>query len=79
MAVETVERLVHYFGKAMGNVINMLDPDVIVIGGGLANIDELYAEGLERVKKEIFMDEVRTPILRPKLGGSAGVYGAAFL
>lgn len=79
VAVETVERLVHYFGKAMGNIINMLDPDVIVIGGGLANIDELYAEGLERVKKEIFMDEVRTPILRPKLGGSAGVYGAAFL
>ena len=79
IAVETVDRLIHYFAKAMGNVINMLDPDVIVIGGGLANIDELYAEGLERVKDEIFMDEVRTPILRPKLGGSAGVYGAAFL
>ena len=79
VAVETLERLINYFGKAMGNIINMLDPDVIVIGGGLAKIDELYTLGIERVKNEIFMDEVRTPILRPKLGGSAGVYGAAFL
>ena len=79
IAVETLERLINYFAKAMGNVINMLDPDVIVIGGGLAKIDELYTLGVERVKNEIFMDEVRTPILRPKLGGSAGVYGAAFL
>lgn len=79
IAVETFNRLIKYFGKAMGNIINMLDPDVIVIGGGLANIDELYQEGIQAVAEEIFMDEVRTPILRPKLGGSAGVYGAAFL
>ena len=44
----------HYFGKAMGNVINMLDPDVIVIGGGLANIDELYAEAWSVLKKKFY-------------------------
>ena len=78
-AMATFERLLDYFAKAMGNIINMLDPDAIVIGGGLANIDALFTEGINRIPNHIFMDRLNTPILRPKLGGSAGVYGAAFL
>lgn len=78
-AMKTVERLCAMFGKAISVVINILDPDVIVIGGGVGNIDSIYTEGVEQVKKYIFNDRLETPIVRPMLGDSAGVYGAAFL
>jgi len=58
-------------------VINVLDPDVIVIGGGVGQIPELYTEGVEEVKKYIFNSgRVETNFLRPALGDSAGVFGA---
>lgn len=75
----TMERLVHFFGKAVANVINILDPDVIVLGGGLGNIDLLYSEGVEEVKKYVFNETLDTLFLKPKLGDSAGVFGAALL
>ncbi|MCU0346610.1 MAG: ROK family protein [Saprospiraceae bacterium] len=79
-AIATVERLIHFFGKAVANVINVLDPDVVVIGGGLGHIDLLYTEGVEEVKKYIFNSgKCETLFLRPKLGDSAGVFGAALL
>jgi predicted NBD/HSP70 family sugar kinase len=78
-AEATMERLIHFFGKGVGNVINIIDPDVIVIGGGLGNIDLLYAEGVEEVRKHVFNDKLETLILKPKLGDSAGVFGAALL
>jgi fructokinase len=68
-----------YFGKAFSNLIAILDPDVIVIGGGLSNIEELYVVGVNRVRDYIFNDELRTPIVRNKLGDSAGVLGAALI
>lgn len=67
------------FGLAFSNIIQILDPDCIVIGGGISNNDELYTLGAESIKKYIFNDEVNTPILKAKLGDSAGVIGAAFL
>jgi len=67
------------FGRALSNVINILDPNVIVLGGGLSNIDFLFTEGKKAVYKEALSDNVLTPILKNKLGDSAGVYGAAFL
>ena len=67
------------FGYGLANVIDILDPDVIVLGGGLSNIDFLYTEGKESVYGKVFSDLVDTPILKNKLGDSAGVYGAAFL
>jgi len=67
------------FGKAISIVINILDPDAIVIGGGMGNIDLLYTEGVEEIKKYVFNDKLETPILKPKLGDSAGVFGAASL
>lgn len=78
-ATKTIERLCHYFGKAVSVVTNMLDPDVIVIGGGVGNIDAIYTEGLASLRDFIFNDNVEVPILKPTLGDSAGVFGAAAL
>ncbi len=79
-ATATVERMLENFGRAVSTLINVIDPDVIVIGGGLGNIDLLYTEGYDRIRKYIFNSgEVLTPIVKPKLGDSAGVFGAAML
>lgn len=79
-ATATVERLLENFGRAISTIINVLDPEVIVIGGGVGNIDLLYTEGYNRIKKYIFNSgEVNTRIVKPKLGDSAGVFGAAML
>ena len=67
------------FGYALANVIDILDPDAIVLGGGLSNIDFLYDEGKDSVYQKVFSDHVDTPILKNKLGDSAGVFGAAML
>ncbi len=78
-AIETMKRLFHYFGKAMAVVINILDPDAIVIGGGVGNIDEIYTLGVDEVKKHVFNHRLDTKFYKPLLGDSAGVFGAAFL
>ncbi|AYQ31723.1 ROK family protein [Runella sp. SP2] len=79
-AAQTIDRMLEYFGKAVSVLMNILDPDAIVLGGGVGNIDLLYTEGVERAKKYIFNSgRVETKILRPKLGDSAGVFGAAML
>lgn len=79
-ALATVDRLMEYYGRSISTIINVLDPDLIVIGGGVGNIDLLYSEGYERIKKYIFNNKVvTTPILKPRLGDSAGVFGAALL
>jgi fructokinase len=67
------------FGRALANLITILDPDVIVLGGGLSNIDELYDAGRAAASRYVFNDELRTPIRRNRHGDSAGVLGAAFL
>src|SRR5262245_7844893 len=67
------------FGRALANLINILDPDVVVLGGGLSNIDALYTRGRAEVARCVFNDELRTPIVRNELGDSAGVFGAALL
>lgn len=67
------------FGFGLANVIDILDPDVIVLGGGLSNIDFLYTEGKNSIYQKVFSDLVDTPIMKNKLGDSAGVFGAALL
>ncbi len=67
------------FGFGLANVIDILDPDAIVLGGGLSNIDFLYTEGKESVYNKVFSDLIDTPILKNKLGDSAGVFGACML
>jgi fructokinase len=67
------------FGIGLANVIDILDPDVIVLGGGISNISFLYDEGRDAVYDNVFSDLVETPILKNQLGDSAGVFGASLL
>ena len=60
-------------------VVNILDPDVIILGGGLSNVERLYFEGREKVAHYVFNDEFITPILKNVHGDSSGVRGAAQL
>ena len=71
--------LLENFALALGNVIDILDPDAIVLGGGLSNIPFLYDEGKSLVYENVFSDTVDTPILKNQLGDSAGVFGACIL
>ena len=68
-----------HFGRSLANLINVLDPDVVVLGGGLSNIRELYTEGIAAVRKCVFSDSLETPIVKNQLGDSAGVIGAALI
>lgn len=79
-ATQTIERLLENYGQAISTLINVIDPDLIVIGGGVGNIDQLYTEGYERIRKYVFNNgKLTTPICKPLLGDSAGVFGAALL
>jgi fructokinase len=78
-ASEIFERFLDRFGRSLANVIDILDPDVIVLGGGLSNVDELYTRGRDCVARYVFNDQLQTPIVRHALGDSAGVIGAALL
>lgn len=78
-AAKTIDRLCHFFGKAVSVVINILDPDVIVVGGGVGNVDDIYSKGVESIRRFIFNNRVDVPVLKPSLGDSAGVFGAAAL
>jgi fructokinase len=78
-ATKTIDRLCHFFGKGISVITNLLDPDVIVVGGGVGNIDALYTKGREALGSFIFNNGVDVPLLKPSLGDSAGVFGAAAL
>ncbi len=67
------------FGQAVANLLAVLDPDIVVIGGGLSHLDSLYTRGVEEVARRVFSDELTTPIVRNMLGDSAGVIGAAWV
>ena len=67
------------FGKALANVIDILDPDAIVLGGGLSKVEALYTEGRDAIADVVFSNGMVTPIIKNKLGDSAGVFGAAIL
>jgi predicted NBD/HSP70 family sugar kinase len=79
-AAATLERLRSKFAEALAAVINILDPDAVVIGGGVGNLDLLYEEKTRAaVTAFLFNDRFDTPLLKPSLGDSAGVFGAAML
>jgi len=78
-ATKTMERLFSMFGKGIAQIINVLDPQIIVIGGGVGNIDEIYTHGVESVLPHLFNPVLKTKFVKPKLGDSAGVFGAALL
>jgi fructokinase len=78
-ALQWKKEFLENFGAALANVIDILDPDAIVLGGGLSNISFLYDEGKESVYDKVFSDIIDTPILKNKLGDSAGAFGACLL
>ena len=78
-ALATLDRYEDRLARALAMVINVLDPDVIVLGGGLSKIGRLY-DGLPgRLPAYVFSDQVDTPIVPPRHGDSSGVRGAAWL
>ncbi len=76
-AQEFMQTFFRHFGRGLANVINVLDPDIVVLGGGVSNIAEIYTHGVAAVAKCVFSDSLETPIVQHQLGDSAGVIGAA--
>jgi fructokinase len=79
LAIATLERYEDRMARALGSVINLIDPDVIVLGGGLSNIARLYERIPQLWSPYIFSDAVTTRLVRAKHGDSSGVRGAAWL
>ena len=67
------------FGRALATVIDVLDPEVVVLGGGVSNLEVLYTDGVKAVARWVFNDTLETRIVKHVLGDSAGVLGAALL
>jgi len=78
-SVEFMQEFFNRFGRAVANLIDILDPDIVVLGGGVSNFKAVYTEGIAAVRKCVFTDELETPIVKHQLGDSAGVLGAALV
>jgi fructokinase len=78
-ALATMARYEDRFARAVAVIINVLDPDYIVLGGGVSNIERLYREVPKVLPKYVFSDLATTPIVKAKYGDSSGVRGAAWL
>jgi fructokinase len=79
VAAAAIERYAERLARALGSIINVLDPDVIVLGGGLSNIDRLYERVPQLWAQYVFSDRVATRLVRARHGDSSGVRGAAWL
>jgi fructokinase len=75
-ALATYERRL---AKALAHLVNILDPDVVVLGGGLSNIDRLYTNVPPLIARHAFSDKIATPVVKNRWGDSSGVRGAAWL
>ncbi|HEX4343042.1 MAG TPA: ROK family protein [Verrucomicrobiae bacterium] len=78
-AGEVIRDFFRHFGRALANVIDVLDPDIVVLGGGVSKFDLLYSEGVAEVARCVFNDSLETPIVKHHLGDSAGGIGAALI
>ena len=78
-AAATLERYVRRLASALATVINVVDPDVVVLGGGVSQVDELYAALPRLLGEYVFSDRCDTPVLRNRHGDASGVRGAAWL
>lgn len=74
-----MQRYELWLAKGLASIINVLDPDAIVLGGGLSNIERLYQNIPELWQDYVFSDQVLTRLLKAKYGDSSGVRGAAWL
>ena len=79
MAEAVLQALEDRIGRGLAMVINILDPDIIILGGGLSNIDRLYENVPRKWPGYVFSNDITTKLLAPKYGDSSGVRGAALL
>jgi fructokinase len=79
VAAETIERFEDRLARGLSNVINILDPDVIVVGGGVSRVEHIYGALPKLLPQYVFGGEASTPIVQAKYGDSSGVRGAAWL
>ena len=75
----TLDRHLDRLARALASVVNVLDPDAIILGGGLSNLGHLYDRLPDAMRPHVFSDVFATPVLKNSLGDSAGVIGAAWL
>lgn len=78
-AVAAVQRYCEQLARALASVINIIDPEVIVLGGGLSNMPALYREVPRLLDRHVFSDQVNTRLVQARHGDSSGVRGAAWL
>jgi predicted NBD/HSP70 family sugar kinase len=78
-AIQCLNLYIDRLARALASIINVIDPDAIVLGGGLSAIDRLYTEVPRQWTKYVFSDCVETELLPPKFGDASGVRGAAWL
>jgi fructokinase len=78
-AEQTLQRYEQRMAQALASIINVLDPEVIVLGGGMSNISRLYETVPKTWCQYVFSDHVATRLVAPKFGDSSGVRGAAWL
>ena len=76
---QTLQRYEQRMARALASVINVLDPDVIVLGGGMSNINRLYQTVPRLWERYVFSDHVETRLVAPQFGDSSGVRVAAWL
>lgn len=78
-AQAALDRYIDRLARSLAHVINVIDPDVVVLGGGMSNVEELYARTSAALPRYVFGNEASTPIVRNRHGDSGGVRGAAWL
>ena len=79
LAEQTLQRYEDRMARSLASIINILDPEVIVLGGGMSNVTRLYANVPKLWGEYVFSDSVATKLVAPKHGDSSGVRGAAWL
>ncbi len=79
IALNTLHNYQHRLARSLAHIINILDPDKIVLGGGMSNIEQLYKNVPDLWKQWIFSDVIATELVAPEFGDSSGVRGAAWL
>ena len=79
LARAALDRHADRLARGLAVIMNVLDPDVIVLGGGLSNMDHLYDQVPRLMQRHVFSDVTATPVLRNRHGDSSGVRGAAWL
>jgi fructokinase len=78
-ASATLDRYANRLASALAVVVNVIDPDIVVVGGGVSNLEALYARVAARLPLHVFSDTCTTPVVRNRHGDSSGVRGAAWL